>query len=128
MDPIEAAKWAIGATTTLGGIAFGLKKLLTSWGKESANASGVAAANEIIASLREEVEHIRKGSKLLREENEELLRRVSEQARQIASLQDSNHKLTLNNKTLQGMVDAEADVNSMHPTFTDSEISRLDVN
>ena len=101
IDPIEGLKWAVAATTLLGGVAFGIKRLLTLWGKESSQASGVAAANDIITALREEVDLSRKNTRMFAKESELAQIRIYELQKQVTQLQNANNKLQLNNDTLK---------------------------
>jgi hypothetical protein len=125
MDPVEALKWAGLVTTALGGGALGIKKLLTIWGKESAQSSGVSAANDIINSLRSEVESSRKNAKHFSLENEELMIQKSELQKQVANLRNVNNKLTLNNRVLLNIVRKNNILVDANLTFSDTDVGGL---
>ena len=100
-DPTEVMKWAAGITAFLGGTAFGIKKLLTIWGKENTEASSASAANDIIVSLRSEIKRINESVRTTLKENEELLSQVTHLHREVLDLRNKNHKLVLNNEFLK---------------------------
>ena len=119
MDATEAIKWASGFTVLLGGGALGLKKLLTTWGKESAQATGMAAANDIIDSLRAEIERTRKHSDYMSSQYEETMLKVMALQKTVAQLRNENSKLRLNNMNLR-------DDSENPTTFTDTDIGKIE--
>ncbi len=129
MDPVEILKWAGGITAALGGSAFGIKRLLTVWGRETAQSSGISAANSIIDSLRADIERGRKETRYFSEENSAAQVKIAELQKQITNLLDANHRLELNNKFMKTtLLDAGrsiADGISHVPTFSDSNIGDL---
>ena len=125
MEPSEALKWAGIVTTALAGGALGIKKLLTIWGKESAQSSGVSAANEIINSLREEIESSRKNAKHFSLENEMLMIEKSELQKKVAELRNINNKLTLNNRVLLNLVRKNDILVDANLTFSDTDVGGL---
>lgn len=127
MDPVEALKWASVVTGVLGGGAFGIRKLLTVWGKESAQSSGVSAANEIILSLRSEVETSRKNAKYFSTEHETAMVKISELNNQVAQWKNVAHKLSLNNKVLKKILERHGLIDEAQGkiTFSDTDIGGL---
>lgn len=127
MDPVEALKWASLVTGFLGGGALGLKKLLTIWGKESAQSSGALAANDIIVALREEVENQRKNAKHFSSEHEASMLRISELHKEVAKWKNQANKLAINNRVLKKILeqhDLHEEANSQI-TFSDTDLSGL---
>ncbi len=132
IDPSEAAKWAAAIVSGLGLTAFGIKRFLILWSKESTQASGASAANDIIAALRSEIDRLRTGTRDTLQENDELLHKVAKLQRQVLDLRNAKHKLKLNNryyreKLLEGREDLlshleDDDDDDDHPAFSDTDI------